>query len=68
MMNLEKVNNLKFLLISIALILIGYSINLIGWNIRTITIVYFGLGLFFLGIISFIILLFLALIKIVNRI
>ena len=68
MMNLEKVNNLKFLLISIALILIGYSINLIGWNIRTITIVYFGLGLFFLGIISFISLLFLALIKIVNRI
>ncbi|WP_180905112.1 MULTISPECIES: hypothetical protein [Empedobacter] len=48
--------------------MIGYSINLIGWNIGTITIVYFGLGLFFLGIISFIILLFLALIKIVNRI
>ena len=51
MMNLKKVNNFKFLLISVVLILIGYSINLIGWNIGTITIVYFGLGLFFLGII-----------------
>ena len=68
MMNLGKINNFKFLLISVVLILIGYSINLIGWNIGTITTVYFGLGLFFLGIISFISLLFLALIKIVNRI
>ncbi len=68
MMNLEKINNFKFLMISVILILIGYSINLIGWNIGTVAVVYFGLGLFFLGIISFIILLFLALIKIVNRI